>query len=131
MDLERVTVVLVDADAVDRLEVRVGEPATASDRSEPDVHRLQDVLASAHVGRLLDAGRALVRPDAVRFHAAGQVGERWSTQFDELSRRRAAGPDGIDDGVSMVAPVRWPDGPEADSPIAATTPTAAPPPPTP
>lgn len=107
VDLARVTVVLADADDVARLGVRVGEPPTASDASEEDVHRLHDVLVAANVGRLLDGRQALVRADAVRFHAAGQVGEDWEGAFEALCRRQLASTDGSAE-PELVAPVRWP-----------------------
>lgn len=89
MDLERLTVALTGPDDVERLTLRVRAPGAASAGSEADVHRLDDVLMAAYVGRLADARTAQVRPDALRFHAAGQTGERWEERFARLCRRLA------------------------------------------
>lgn len=107
VDLDRVTVVLVGAVDADRLAVRVGEPATASAGSDRDVHRLGDVLVAANVGRLVASGQALVRPDAVRFHAAGEVDAAWEGRFDALCRSQAAAVDG-DGEPWLTATVAWP-----------------------
>lgn len=116
VDLGRVIVTLADPDDDGRLGLRVGAPATASARSEDDVHRLHDVLVAANVGRLVDPGRALVRPDAVRFHAAGQVGGTWPARFASLCRRQVAEPEPEPAAAEswVVVAVAWPPGDEAD-----------------
>ena len=105
VDLERVTVAVSAFDDVDRLVLRVAGPADASAGSEASVHRLADVLASAYAGRLVSAAHALVRPDLIRFHAAGQVDDDWERRF--AARWEGDGPAG--DGIG--APVLWPHAP--------------------
>lgn len=117
VDLAKVVVTLSEPGDVDRLAVRVGAPGTASDRSDDDVHRLHDVLVAANVGRLVDARQALVRPDAVRFHAAGQVDDSWPERFADLCRSQPPAPRGSDD-ASLVAPVMWPRATGAERPSA-------------
>ena len=115
VDLARVTVVLAEADHVEGLALRVGAPALASARSEADVHRLGDVLASANIGRLVDPGSALVRADAVRFHAAGQVDDGWVERFAQLCRFQSTDAAGGDEDWVEV-PVCWPEDPPPDAP---------------
>ncbi len=114
VDLERVTVVLANPADVTDLQVRVGAPDRASASAEADVHRLHDVLAAAYVGRLDAPRQAVVRADAIRFHAAGQVDDRWEERFSGLCGARAAVVEGAE-GLSLRAPVRWP----GDSPVQA------------
>lgn len=109
VDLERVTVVLGRPDDLASAAVRVGAPAGASAASEADVHRLGDVLAAAHVGRLTDESTAWVRPDAIVFHAAGQVDAGWEERFTERCRQAAAAGE-VDDDGSLRARVAWPAG---------------------
>lgn len=115
VDLARVTVVLARADELDELVVRVGAPPAASADSEADAHRLHDVLVATNVGRLVDTGRAVVRPDAVRFHAAGQVSGTWEGGFARFCRHRrpadaatATATETETEGW-VQAPVAWPD----------------------
>lgn len=108
VDLERVTVTLADPGDTRHFAVRVGAPATASPGVEADLHRLGDVLVAAGVGRLGETGDAFVRPDAVRFHAAGQVDEGWDEQFEAMCRFAAdrGWVDEVDGGIR--AHVEWP-----------------------
>lgn len=116
VDLARVTVVLSRPEELDRLAVRVGAPEGASPDSAADVHRLHDVLTATSVGRLErldDPGRALIRPDAVVFHAAGQVAGDWEGRFAQLCRRAAARDDDAVPALEawVPAPITWPSGP--------------------
>lgn len=104
MDLERVTVVLARPDDLDQVVVRVGSPSDASAASDTSVHRLGDVLLAANVGRLESPARARVRPDAVRFHAAGLVDEEWDARFAGLLERSSSHPP--EEGIPAV--VVWP-----------------------
>lgn len=102
VDLDKVTVVLVDANDVTRASVAVAAPSHATASSEATFRRLADVLAATNVGTLEPDGTARLRADAVRFHAAGQVDEGWERRFAEACRR---------DGDSVVlapAVVIWP-----------------------
>lgn len=121
VDLSRVTVVLSRPEEVDRLSVRVGAPEGASPGSVADVHRLHDVLVATSVGRLDrldDPGRAIIRPDAVAFHAAGQVADDWEDRFARLCREAAARADGAgpEREAWVPAPITWPSGPGTDPP---------------
>lgn len=107
VDLERVTVVLANAADVNDLRVRVGAPVGASASAEADVHRLHDVLVAAYVGRLDAPREAVVRADAIRFHAAGQVDDGWEERFTGLCGARAAVLEGAE-GLSLRALVQWP-----------------------
>lgn len=123
VDLAKVTVVLARPEEVDRLTVRVGAPDGASPDSATDVHRLHDVLVATSVGRLDrmdDASRAMVRPDAVVFHAAGQVADDWEDRFGQLCQLAAARDDGgaIDPEGWVPAPVIWPSERPGDRPPA-------------
>jgi hypothetical protein len=102
VDLDRVTVVLGAPEDLEHVAVRVGAPADASASSAAAVHRLGDVLVAANVGRLAADGTALIRPDAVRFHAAGQVDASWEARF-AVACASAAARDG-----TLRADVIWP-----------------------
>lgn len=107
VDLQAVTVVLSRPEDLARLAVRVGSPATASPAEPADVHRLNDVLAAAHIGRL-DGADALVDPEALRFHAAGAVGPEWEDGFAAMLE--GAGAHGwVKEGL-LQAHVTWPEG---------------------
>lgn len=107
VDLERLTVTLAGAEETGRFAVRVAGPPDASGTSAADVHRLGDVLAAAGAGRLGPDGDAFIRPDAVRFHAAGQVGEGWEERFAAMADHTAAKGWTADDGW-IQAHVVWP-----------------------
>lgn len=108
MDLERVTVVLSAPEDVDRLTVRVASTRGTAPATPADVHRLADVLEAAHVGRLDGPDDAFVAPEAVRFHAAGQVDDGWDDRFLRLCER-AGGAGGVDPPDGFVrAKVVWP-----------------------
>ena len=108
VDLAKVTVVLKDPDDLEWLAVRVGAPTDASPASPETVHRLGDVLAAANVGRLDPTGDAFVRLDALRFHAAGQVGPEWDERLAATCRSAdAQGWVDRSDG-SLRARVVWP-----------------------
>jgi hypothetical protein len=109
VDLQRVTVVLAEADDTGRFAVRVASPDEASPHSTADVHRLGDVLAAAKVGHMAESGEAFIRPEAVRFHAEGQVGEGWDERFAGMCDF-AASKGWIDPGGSIQAHVEWPRG---------------------
>lgn len=102
VDLDAVTVVLRDAARVDELTVVVAAPADASASSQAAVHRLHDVLEAAGVGSLVADGSAIVRTDALVFHAAGEVGDDWAGRL-----RAASIPT---DPSTVPARVRWPTG---------------------
>jgi hypothetical protein len=103
VDLDRVTVVLADAGVLDTVSVVVVAPIDASDRSEAARHRLADVLVATNVGRLSADGAVVLRADALRFHAAGQVDDDWERRFADACR------DGGDGTVlAAPAPVTWP-----------------------
>lgn len=108
VDLTAVTVVLADAEDLHRLAVRVREPRTASPDVIEDVHRLTDVLVAAHAGRAGPDGDVLVDPAALRFHAAGQVGEGWDERFAAMLDF-AATRGWLDDEGFLHAHVVWPD----------------------
>lgn len=109
VDLERVTVVLGEPEDTRRFAVRVGAPKGASPAAEADVHRLGDVLVAANVGRLDATGDAFIRPDAVRFHAAGQVGDDWEQRFAAMCAF-AAERGWLDPADGAIqAHVEWPD----------------------
>ena len=109
VDLEAITVVLADPEALDRFSVRV-TPASASGASPADVHRLGDVLEAAGVGRPDESGDVFIRPDAVRFHAAGQVGAGWEEGFAGMCRY-AESKGWVDPGDGWIrAHVEWPQG---------------------
>lgn len=114
VDLERVTVVLANAADVTDLRVEVGAPVGASASAEADVHRLHDVLVAAYVGRLDAPREAVVRADAIRFHAAGQVDDRWEERFAGLCGVRTTVVEGAE-GLSLRAPVQWPGDPPAQA----------------
>ncbi len=103
VDLEKVTVVLADPDDVGSLRVRVAAPPDASVASPDTVHRLHDVLEATHVGRL-HGGAALIRADALAFHAAGGVGHTWDRRF-----AAGVGSAAADEAGMLRAPVVWPD----------------------
>lgn len=106
VDLTKVTAVLVDVDDVSAYRVRVAAPLEASPASADTVHRLGDVLRAANVARLEDEDVAWIRPDAVRFHAAGQVPDDWGERFDSVCTKAVtAGGD-----VELRAAVVWPGG---------------------
>lgn len=107
VDLETVTVVLAGPTDTTRFCVRVGGPSTASPEVAADVHRLGDVLVAAGVGRLGPTGDAFVRPDAVRFHAAGQVDDGWDERFDAMCRD-AEEKGWVDPDGGIQAHVEWP-----------------------
>lgn len=106
VDLTKVTAVLVDVDDVSTHRVRVAAPPDASPVSTETVHRLGDVLRATNVARLEDEDVAWIRPDAVRFHAAGQVPDDWDERFASVCRgaKSAAGE------VELRAAVVWPGG---------------------
>jgi hypothetical protein len=91
VDLDKVTVVLSDPDDVDHLSVVVAGPPHANATSEATVHRLADVLAATNVGTLGADGTALLRADAVLFHAAGQVDDDWERRFADACRAHVDG----------------------------------------
>jgi hypothetical protein len=106
VDLQAVTVILAAADDTDHFALRVADPG-ASASSEADVHRLGDVLVASNTGRLEDADRAFVRPDAVRFFAEGQVDEGWASRFGAMCA--FAGEKGWMDPTGWIqAHVVWP-----------------------
>lgn len=107
VDLEKVTVVLAAPSDTERFCVRVAAPPTASAEVAADVHRLGDVLVAAGVGRLGPTGDAYVRPDAVRFHAAGQVDDGWDEQFESMCRD-ADEKGWVDADGGIQAHVQWP-----------------------
>ncbi|MHB1584593.1 MAG: hypothetical protein ACYCU7_11185 [Acidimicrobiales bacterium] len=107
VDLEKVTVVLAGPADTERFSVRVAAPPTASPEVAADVHRLGDVLVAAGVGRLGPSGDAYVRPDAVRFHAAGQVDDGWDDQFESMCRY-AEEKGWVDADGAVQAHVEWP-----------------------
>lgn len=105
VDLERVVVILADPEDLTQVSVVVAAPGTASAASPSTVHRLAEVLAATNVGTIGADGTATLRADAVRFHAAGQVGGEWERRFAELCRDDEAG-----SVVAAAAPVFWPAG---------------------
>lgn len=107
MDLEKVTAVFVDVDDLQHLTLRVAVPAEASPDSETTVHRLADVLVAASVAELDpdSATVAWVRPDAVRFHAAGQVEEDWDERFEAA----CASAEARTGRAALQAVVVWPE----------------------
>jgi len=107
VDLQGLTVTLAGAEDTERFAVRVAGPPGASGRHGPDVHRLVDVLAAAGAGRLNPGGDAFIRPDAVRFHAAGQVGEGWEERFTAMVDFAASKGWTAEDGW-IQAHVEWP-----------------------
>jgi hypothetical protein len=109
VDLDKVTVVLAGADDAEQLAVRVAVPADASPDSHATVHRLGDVLEATYVGRLADPTLAYVRPDAIVFHAAGQVGDDWELRFADRCTS-LAGEGQTDADGWLPAPVAWPTG---------------------
>jgi hypothetical protein len=106
-DLQSLTVTLAGAEDTGKFAVRVAGPPDASGQRDADVHRLGDVLAAAGVGRLGPGDHAFIRPDAVRFNAAGQVGEGWEERFaamvDDADSRGWTADDGW-----IRAHVEWP-----------------------
>jgi hypothetical protein len=114
VDLEKVTAVVVDPEDVETVKVRIAAPADASPCSEATVHRLADVLVAARVGELDpdSTTTAWVRPDAVRFHAAGQVGEDWDERFEAVCSAGQArtGRAALEAVVVWPEPVRGPRG---------------------
>ncbi len=104
VDLDKVTAVLVDVDDLSAYRVRVAAPPDASPLATERVHRLDDVLRATNVARLEDEGEAWLRPDAVRFHAAGQVPDDWDERFDAVCRAAAT----ADGAVALRAVVVWP-----------------------
>ncbi len=83
VDLDAVTVVLHTATDLARFSVGVSAPATARADNHDDCHRLGDVLRATNWGRLGEGGDAFISPDAIRFHAAGQVDDEWSADFQK------------------------------------------------
>lgn len=116
VDLDKVTAVLVDVDDLSVYRVRVAAPLDASPHATEQVHRLDDVLRATNVARLVDEEAAWLRPDAIRFHAAGQVPEDWEQRFDAACR--AATTAGGE--VALRAEVVWPGGARATGPQPAT-----------
>lgn len=106
VDLDKVTAVLADVDDLSVYRVRVVAPLDASPVASEQVHRLDDVLRATNVARLVDDRVAWLRPDAVLFHAAGQVPEDWEERF--ASHCRAAVTASGD--VALHAEVVWPGG---------------------
>jgi hypothetical protein len=74
-----------------------------------DVHRLGDVLAAAHAGRLANEGTAFLDPAALRFHAAGQVDDGWEVGFSRMLELAAEHGWVAEDGY-LQAHVTWPSG---------------------
>lgn len=109
VDLEKVTAVLLDVDDLSSCRVRIAVPADASPLDTDTVHRLGDVLRATNVARLEDEDVAWLRPDAVRFHAAGQVPADWDERFDRVCQAAtSAGGE-----VELRAVVVWPGSGEA------------------
>ncbi len=106
-DLETLAVTLAEAEDTGHFALRVAGPPGASGGREVDVHRLADVLAAAGVGRLGPGGDAFIRPEAVRFHAAGQVGAGWEERFSAMVDYAASRGWTADDGW-IQAHVEWP-----------------------
>jgi len=106
-DLETLTVTLAEAEDTGRFALRVVGPAGATGPQTHDVHRLGDVLVAAGVGRLGPEGDAFIRPDAVRFHSAGQVGAGWEERFVAMVDYAASRGWTADDGW-IQAHVEWP-----------------------
>lgn len=106
VDLQAVRLALADPEDLGRFSVRVGVPASASAAVPDDVHRLHDVLVSAHAGRLDDDGHALIEPESLRFYAAGQVDEGWEEAFAAMVAGAAAH-GWVKDGL-IRAHVTWP-----------------------
>ena len=104
VDLDKVTAVLADPGVTDTFGVVVVAPSDASPSSEASVHRLGDVLAATNVGILDGDGVVRLHPDAVRFHAAGQVDDDWERRFAAACehRRDRAGT------IATTVPVQWP-----------------------
>jgi len=102
VDLEKVVVVLRDADDVAQATVVVASPLSASAARAATVHRLADVLAATNVGRLDPDGSARLRAEAVRFHAAGEVDDDWERRLSCACQK-----DG--DGDVVPATVIWPE----------------------
>lgn len=103
VDLEKVVVVLAEADDLARATVVVASPSHASASSSATVHRLGEVLAATNVGTLEPDGTVRLRADAVRFHAAGQVDDDWERRFAATCREEEQGA-----VVDMPAEVIWP-----------------------
>ncbi|MDA8316142.1 MAG: hypothetical protein M0010_13385 [Actinomycetota bacterium] len=102
VDLEKVVVVLRDADDAAQATVVVASPLRASAARQATVHRLADVLAATNMGRLESDGAARLRAEAVRFHAAGEVDDDWERRFSHVCQK-----DG--DDVVVPATVTWPE----------------------
>ena len=107
VDLAAVTVVLGEPEDTGNFNVRVVGPPGSSPGSDADRHRLGDVLAAANVGRLDAGGDAFVTPDAVRFHAAGQVDADWTERFDAMCAYATA-KGWVDADGAIQAHVEWP-----------------------
>lgn len=103
VDLEKVVVVIADVDDVSQASVVVVSPSNATAASSATVHRLADVLRATNVGTLEPDGTARLRAEALRFHAAGQVGEDWERRFATVCVA-----DGDGAVVAGSAPVIWP-----------------------
>ncbi len=87
VDLEKVVVVLRDADDVAHAAVVVASPLRASAARPATVHRLADVLAATNLGRLESDGAARLRAEAVQFHAAGDVDDDWQRRFSRVCQK--------------------------------------------
>jgi len=110
VDLKAVTVVLADPEDTKHFALRVRSVDGASAKVGADVHRLGDVLVSANAGRLVGPHQAFIRPDAVRFHAEGQVADDWPERFDAMCAY-AATKGWINPEGWIEAHVEWPEDP--------------------
>ena len=102
VDLERVVVVLRDADDLARATVVVASPRRASAARRATVHRLADVLAATNMGSLESEGAARLRAEAVRFHAAGDVDDEWERRFSRVCQKEG-------EDIVVPAEVIWPE----------------------
>lgn len=105
LELDDVTVHLGAPDDTGRLSVVVSGPPGATAASHG--HRLGDVLVGLRLGRPGPDGDALLNPEALRFLAAGQVGEDWEERFGAMAAY-AASQGWVGDDGALQAHVVWP-----------------------
>ena len=105
LDLDSLVVRLVDPGVLTSFSVVVDAPVGATSASH--AHRLADVVTHRHVGVAEETGEVAVDQAIVRFLAAGEVGDGWEVDFDEMLAR--AGAEGWLDGDGRIrGPVVWP-----------------------
>jgi len=114
VELESASMTLADPDDTKRLSVRVAGPPGAAPATHAE--RLGRVLSGLHFGRLGEDGDARLDRGALRFRAAGQVGDDWDDRFEGMCRY-AESKGWVDPGDgALQAHVEWTTGPPTITP---------------